>query len=166
MKLVSVLVVAGAATLGFAGQPPAPPPDGPFADTAAVRAAVMGFIRAIDRLDVEGVAAAFADDATAFYPFTFTPHRLDGRAAIAAAQARGFELMRERFAAAGQDPPTALNLNPTAMRVQMLGPDAAVVTWHSDRPTHAGRRTSVMQRVGGRWLMVSHHASNVDREAP
>lgn len=121
----------------------------------------VDFVAAIDTLDVDGVARSFTNDATAFYPFSFTPDRLDGRDAIYRAQARGFDLMRAGFPPG--EAPTSLGLAPSDLEIRMLGPDAAVATWHSHRPTHSGRRTSVLQRVGERWLTVSNHASNVTR---
>ena len=132
----------------------------------AVRQAVLDFIRAIDRLDPDGVSASFTNDATAFYPFSFTPERLDGRDAIVDAQRRGFDWARTQLAAAGQDEPYSLGLTPSDFVVRLLGPDAAVVTWHSNRPTHVGRRTSVLQRIDGTWKTVSHHASNVESDNP
>ncbi len=141
--------------------------EAPGAEAQAVEAAVRAFIGAIDRLDLEGVAASFAEDATAFYPFSFTPHRLDGREAIKAAQARAFEWARRTLLAAGGaalDEPPSLGLTPTDLAVHMLGGEAAAVTWHSNRPGRAGRRSAVLHKVGGKWLIVSHHASNM--EAP
>ncbi len=129
-------------------------------DSAAVKKAVMAFIAALNRLDLDGVAATFSEDATAFYPFSFTPHRLAGREHIRNAQGRAFDWARQQLSAT-TDGELTLNLRPTDMHVRMIGSQAAVVTWHSTRPTHAGRRTAVMEKVDGRWLMVSHHASNM-----
>jgi ketosteroid isomerase-like protein len=128
---------------------------------ADVEAAVRDFIAAIDRLDIDSLTASFTADATVFYPFSFTPERLDGREAIREAQQRGFDLMRQQLPAPEEGGTLTLRLQPTDMRVRMLTDDAAVATWHSNRPGRAGRRTSVLQRVDGRWLTVSHHASNM-----
>lgn len=152
--LAAGLLVAG---ILQAGSQPAPE----RAPEAAVEAAVRQFISAIDTLDTGSVAASFTSDATAFYPFAFTPDRLEGREAIRAAQARGFDLMRSQFPPGAA--PQTLGLQPRDLDVRMLGPNAAVVTWHSHRPTRAGRRTSVLERVDGQWLTVSHHASNMAR---
>ncbi|MDX1429606.1 MAG: nuclear transport factor 2 family protein, partial [Rhodothermales bacterium] len=132
-------------------------------DTVAVREAVMEFIRSIDRLDLDGVANSFAHDATAFYPFSFTGPRLDGRDAIREAQDRAFVWARKQLEEAGASEPYALRLNPTDMEVRMLGTNAAIVTWHSHRPNHFGRRSATLQKIDGKWLIVSHHASNIDR---
>jgi hypothetical protein len=54
------------------------------------------------------------------------------------------------------------------VKVQLLG-EVAIVTAHLTAlptgpvqvPTIFPRRTFVLQRIGGRWLIVHHHASNV-----
>lgn len=123
----------------------------------------MAFIQAIDRLDLDGVADSFSRDGTAFYPFSFTPHRLDGREQIREAQRQGFDWARAQLVEAGHNAPLSLNLQPTHMEVRLLGETVAIVTWHSDRSTHAGRRTAVLHRIQGEWLIVHHHASNMPR---
>ncbi len=132
-------------------------------DSVEVRQAVMRFIAAIDRLDLDGVVNSFAEDASAFYPFSFTGERLNGREEIRAAQKRAFDWARQQLSQAGMNEPLSLNLKPTDMRIRMLGFDAAVVTWHSNRPAHFGRRSATLERIGDQWLIVSHHASNIDR---
>ena len=56
-----------------------------------------------------------------------------------------------------------LGLEPQDLKVQTLGNDSAVVTWHVDRGTHLGRRTAVVKRLDGSWRIVSYHASNTDK---
>ncbi|HEX9794901.1 MAG TPA: DUF4440 domain-containing protein [Planctomycetota bacterium] len=141
-------------------QDPAVSPSAAARDVQEIEAAVRAFVRAIDEFDLAGVDASFAASATAFYPFCFTPHRLDGKAAILEQQERGFVWAREQLVSIGRRPPFTLGLQPTAMKVQRLGDDVAVVTWHSDRSGRAGRRTSVLQKLDGRWRTVHHHASN------
>ncbi len=132
-------------------------------DSTQVRQAVMRFIAAIDQLDLDGVADSFAEDAEAFYPFSFTGERLKGRGEIKAAQKRAFDWARRQLVQAGTDESPSLNLNPTDMRIRMLGNEAAVVTWHSNRPAHYGRRSATLERIDGRWLIITHHASNIGR---
>lgn len=133
-------------------------------EAAAVKEAVLAFIDALDQMDLEREMQSFTDDATMFFPFTFTPNRLDGRDEIAAAQQQGFEGVHQQLAQAGAKEPYRLNLHPTDMLVQMLGTEAAVVTWHSHRPTNAGRRTAVLHKVKAAWLIASFHASNLAYE--
>ncbi len=130
-------------------------------DSAEVRQAVMRFVAAIDRLDLDGVVDSFAEDAEAFYPFSFTGERLNGRDEIRAAQKRAFDWARRQLVQAGTDEAPSLNLNPTDMRIRMLRNGAAVATWHSNRPGHYGRRSATLERIDGRWLIVTHHASNI-----
>ncbi len=95
----------------------------------------VDFVAAIDTLDVDGVARSFTNDATAFYPFSFTPDRLDGRDAIYRAQARGFDLMRAGFPPG--EAPTSLGLAPSDLEIRMLG-----LMQPSPPGTRTGRRTA------------------------
>lgn len=131
------------------------------AEKEQVKQAVERFIKGINELDVEAVGKTFSADATAFYPFSFTPQLLKGRAEIMAKQTEGFELMHQIYAQQGKPAPKTLGLAPADFEIQMLTNKVAVVNWHSPRPTHIGRRTAVLQKIKGEWLIVSHHASNL-----
>lgn len=129
-----------------------------------VKQTVELFIKGINEMDVELVGSTFSEDATVFYPFSFTPRLLKGKSEIMAKQSEGFELMYQIFARQGKPVPKTLGLAPADFEIQMLGNKAAVVNWHSPRPTHMGRRTAVLQKIKGEWLIVSHHASNMGEE--
>jgi ketosteroid isomerase-like protein len=116
-------------------------------DEAGVRAAMASFMSALNDLDAEGISAAFADDATAFFPLA-QPQRAHGRAEIDAVFRRYIE------GAKGQK----TNLTPQDLTVE-TGGDLALVTFQIPGGSTA-RRTFVFRRTGGRWLITHMHASN------
>jgi len=105
------------------------------------------FMSALNDLDAERISAAFAEDATAFFPLA-QPQRANGRAEIDAVFRRYVE------GAKGQK----TNLVPQDMKVETSG-DLALVTFQVPGGSTA-RRTFVLRRIGGRWLIAHMHASN------
>jgi len=105
------------------------------------------FMFALNDLDAERISAAFAEDATAFFPLA-QPQRANGRAEIDAVFRRYVE------GAKGQK----TNLVPQDMKVETSG-DLALVTFQVAGGSTA-RRTFVLRRTGGRWLIAHMHASN------
>jgi hypothetical protein len=75
LGLVGGPLVAMVLLTACASVPSLPPP------TAAVRAAMEGFMDALNSLDVEGMAMFFADDITAFVPLA-QPERAAGKPAV------------------------------------------------------------------------------------
>lgn len=133
-RLLIALLLAGCATV-------------PVNDEAGVRAAMANFMDALNKLDGPRISACFAEDATAFVPVA-QPQRANGRAEIDAIFRTYIDLQK------GQ----TTNLVPEDMTVQTSG-DFALVTFQIVRPSTA-RRTFVLRRVGGRWLITHMHASN------
>ncbi len=116
-------------------------------DETDVRAAMMNFMSALNDLDAGRISAAFAEDATAFFPVA-QPQRAQGRAEIDAVFHRYFE------SANGQK----TSLVPQDMKIE-AGGDLAVVSFQIPGGSTA-RRTFVFRRTGGRWLITHMHASN------
>jgi uncharacterized protein (TIGR02246 family) len=147
--------LAGCAT---AGSPFTPPPS----------SAIDAFVRAMENLDTEAMAAVFAEDATVFMPFEEVPRRLVGRDEIRNIFGRFFEGARKP----GTGPPY-MKLNPLDVQTQQFG-DTAIVTFHLGRipdaastgPSSFSRRTFVLQRQGDRWVVKHLHASNMRLEPP
>ncbi|MHC4065800.1 MAG: nuclear transport factor 2 family protein, partial [Planctomycetota bacterium] len=119
--------------------------------------------RAIDYFDLEAFVVSFSEDVTMFYPIAALSERVDGREALSGIQERVFEDLGARLREAGKAEPPYFGLEPQDLKVQTLGNDSAVVTWHVDRGTHLGRRTAVVKRLDGSWRIVSYHASNIDK---
>jgi uncharacterized protein (TIGR02246 family) len=122
---------------------------------AEVRAAMSGFMTALNALDADGMASYFADDMTAFFPVA-AAERQDGKAAIVG--------IFQRYVEATKQTVTKTNIVPEDLRVAMRG-DVAIVTFNVHNPAAVSRRTFVFERRAGRWLIVHMHASNY-RTAP
>jgi hypothetical protein len=56
-------------------------------------------------------------------------------------------------------------LEPQDLQVQSLGADSAVVTFHLRNSERIARRTLVMKKVQGTWLIAHLHASNFQTPA-
>jgi ketosteroid isomerase-like protein len=114
-------------------------------------AAVDAFLAAFSRLDLDGMMAFFAADATMFAPIEYAREWLPAPAAI-----------REQFAAviAGvrAQGATTIPLHPQDTHVRVFG-EVALVTFHL-RGDHLSRRTLMLRRGGERWEIVHLHASN------
>jgi len=124
-----------------------------------VRKTLADFIQAFDNLDWEQFRAAFADDATVFYPRAF-PNRADGRAEFERTFRRVFEEIR-----AGRSKGPFMDLQPRDLKIKIAA-DVAIATFHlDDRPGFLNRRTIVLQKGLGAWKIIHLHASEV-RLAP
>ena len=159
--LVPVCALAAACATGAAGSSArvAAPSD----STGAHRAAV-GFLAAFDSLQWEPFRAYLADDVTMFFPFPQFPSRADGRAAVESVFGQFMTAQREARAQAGR--PMVQGLAPRDLRVQMLGTDAAVVSFHLGQQQTPARRSVVFRRsAAGRWQVAHWHASAAPPEA-
>ena len=116
--------------------------------SAAPEATVTAFLNALDKGDPH-IAELFTEDATMFFPMNAQPLRLNGRAEIAAAFASLFGPGYR-----GGMPP------PQDLVVQRSG-DTAVVTFQTTNPNVTSRRTLVLRREQGRWLIAHLHGSNI-----
>jgi uncharacterized protein (TIGR02246 family) len=128
-------------------------------EETAVRTALQRFLKAFEDLDWETFRASFADDATAFFPVPGWPDRSDGRAAI---EERFRQVFAETRAAAPSGPPYH-RLEPEQLAIQLVGPDAAVTSFHLRNDERIARRTIVFKRIDGAWRIAHLHASNVPK---
>ena len=153
-SLAALAACGAASTRGAAN--PAPRPAA-AADSVSAHRAAEGFLAAFDSLQWEPFRAYFADDVTMFFPFAQVPDRADGRQAVEAVFSRFFQAQREARTRDGR--PMVQGIAPRDLRVQMAGPDAAVVSFHlgSENPA---RRSVVFRRTSGdQWKVVHWHAS-------
>jgi len=121
------------------------------------RAAFDHFISAFNALDWETFRRCFADSASLFnpdIPDVISLDRLDGRKDIE----RSFRAVFDSAVKANTHGP---NIHPESVRVQQFN-DTAIITFAFRRPQHSvGRRTIVLNKQGGSWLIVHIHASNI-----
>lgn len=160
--LAGALAVAplGACAAPAAAAQPARAPAGGAASDASLLAAEAAFMEAFNALDQARFDAAWAEDATVFFPRgPFPPERVVGKAAVTAVFKRAFDAARAR------NPAARLNIKPLDVRAQAYG-DLGIVTFELDGGEVRGRRTLVMRRAGDRWLIVHLHASEEPAAKP
>ena len=117
----------------------------------SVQATLAQFLTAFAQLQLDAMLSHFAEEATAFFPVEHQRLRLNGKAAIRDA----FAQVLARVRATGA---SGLRLDAADVHVQDFGA-LAVVTLHLPGE-HLSRRTFVLQRSAGRWLIVHFHGSN------
>ncbi|HEX7150910.1 MAG TPA: SgcJ/EcaC family oxidoreductase [Thermoanaerobaculia bacterium] len=115
---------------------------------------VNAFLNALANADADALVATFHDDATVFLPMTTAPQRM-----------RGKQQIRDAFAPAFTQWGKSKRAEPGELETEIHG-DTAIVTFHlgklqPDQPTSFSRRTFVLTRKDGRWLIAHLHASNV-----
>ncbi len=148
---LAVVSTPGLAQPAAARTAPAPPQAG------SAEAAVGEFIAALNAMDAARLGRLFAEDATIFFPSAPFPLRRLGKAEAVRYFARLFEALRARGARLS-------DIVPRELHVQLYG-DAAVASFHLTGGQELGRRTLVLRRLGGRWLIVHLHSSSL-RAAP
>ncbi len=127
-------------------------PAAPSTPDATARAMVAEFVAALNAFDAGRLGRTFAADATIFFPGPpFPAARVQGRAAIQGAFERLFAALRQRGTRGAA-------IAPRGLQVQLLG-DTAVATFHILGGPEVGRRTLVLRRLNGRWLIVHMHGS-------
>ncbi len=119
-------------------------------------AAAASFLDAFKSMDQTRFDQFFASDVTMFFPDgPFPTARIEGREAVLSAFHSFFKLAKER----GR---TALNIAPLEQRVQLYD-QIAVVTFLLDGDDAVGRRSIVLQKIGGQWKIAHFHASTIDK---
>jgi ketosteroid isomerase-like protein len=109
--------------------------------------AMQAWMDALNALDEARIVAAFAEDATAFFPVV-KAERVDGKAAIAA-------VFHDYIAGSTKK----THIVPEELRVQQSG-DVAVITFNVHNPSAVSRRTFVWRRDARGWRILHMHASN------
>lgn len=135
-------------------------------DIAEIKAVFDEFNSAFRHLDWKGLRKIFSDDATMFSPSPRTPKRLNGIAEIKKMMKPMFEGNKERRAARGVKAPEAKPASAIGLRIQRYG-DTAVVTFQPEasfgpEQRSLTRRTLVLRKKDGRWLIMHLHGSNAE----
>jgi len=126
------------------------------ADRAAIEAFTRKFLHAFENLDMKQFIACFADDATVFFPMPEPPERVQGKQAI---QQR-FEQVFASIRSTAKSGPPFHHLKPEDLAIQLMPNQAAVVSFHLRNAERIGRRTLVLTKTSGQWLITHLHASN------
>jgi len=151
---VTLTCIAVLAT-GTAGAQTPPPAATPHPEAAAVEKVVEGVMDALNAADIEKFAQYFSPDATMFFPLAPLYVRLEDKEQITKVFTVFFETVRK-----GKAGPTYMSLAAQDLRIQVYG-SAAVATFHFKGTDQISRRTLVLVRKGGKWLIVHMHASGL-----
>jgi len=118
---------------------------------------VARLITAFENLDLPAFMACFADDATGFFPLPQPPGLFEGKSAIQRQFERLFGEVRKTHGAG----PPYFHIIPGNSQVMILDPNAALVSFDQRNTRRNGRRTLVLRKSQGQWLIVHFHASNI-----
>jgi ketosteroid isomerase-like protein len=114
---------------------------------------VRAWLRALETLDLDTFANGFAEDATAFVPFSDTPQRLFGRSAIRARFARYVDEIR-----AGTIPAPRFSLDDLV--IQGDGDLRLATFTYAIAAGQIRRRTLALRLDGAAWHVLHLHGSN------
>jgi len=124
------------------------------ADSTEVITAVNSFVDAFSNLRWEEFKQFFAEDATAFFPPSANhPARAENGKEV-------LSIFSKVFENAKQHGKSKIDIQPKDVRLQMLS-NCAIVSFHLNDPDLFGRRTVILQKQKGKWLIVHLHASGV-----
>jgi len=121
---------------------------------------VERFVAGFNHLDVDAMKALIAEDATAYLPFADNAARVQGKEAILSALTPMFGAERKR-----REGPEYLHLQAADLAIQSAG-SAAVATFDVGTSEVHSRRTLVLIRRHGSWLILHLHASNLRKHVP
>jgi ketosteroid isomerase-like protein len=121
-----------------------------------VQTLAMNFLKSFEDLDMPTFIACFADGATAFFPSPEPPLRVVGKAAI---QER-FEMVFAWIRKSASGGPPYHRLQPRDLYVQIITPEAALISFHLLSAERTARRTLVVAKADGQWRILHLHASN------
>ena len=124
---------------------------GAHANEAAVRAAMLDFLDALNALDADRLARAFADDVSVFVP-TAQPGRQSGKAAV-------MEIFRQ-YIDDTRKTTARTSIVAQDLRVE-AGQEIGIASFEVRGAASMARRTFVFRRRGEAWLITHFHASNV-----
>ena len=121
-----------------------------------LQSALSHFVTAFDNLDWDQFRQCFEDDATVFYPRSYS-ERARGRAEFEHTFRLVFEQIRGKKSSAPY-----MDIQPKDLLIQKLDDNVAIVTFHlGDRPGFLNRRTMVWHRTASGWKIAHLHASEV-----
>ena len=145
------------------------PTEGAAQASSDVEAAMIGFLTALNDLDGQKFRHSWDANATMFgavasfatppvgVSTTSLAKRLDG-SALNTVWKEIFDEIRKR---SGRSAPPYQKVQPQDMRIDLLGVDAAVVTFHLGNSGGVSRRTFVWRRSEEGWKIVHMHASMI-----
>jgi len=128
------------------------------ADSTTVVKQLNEFIHAFEDLDFDRFQTFFANDVTVFFPpSAMAPHRVQGKEKAMAVFKTFFQKVKEKKSHAPY-----LDITPKKLQIAFFQ-EIAIVTFELDDPDSIGRRTIILRKTKGEYLIVHLHASNIDK---
>lgn len=156
MRAAAAVTCIAVMSLSAARAQPAAPAGSPQPEVAEVQKVMGGFMEALNAADIERFSPFFAPDATVFFPLAPIFLRLEDKEQITKVFTAFFETIRKRHTG-----PQYMKLVPEDLRVQIYK-DTAIATFHFKGSDLVSRRTLVLERKAGKWLIVHLHASGIE----
>jgi len=127
------------------------------ADSVAVVNQLNGFIKAFEYLDFEQFKTYFADDVTVFFPpSAMVAGRIDGKDNVM----KVFKSFFERVKLTKKTAPY-LDIVPQKTQFNFYD-DIVLVTFELNDANALSRRTILLRKISGRFLIIHLHASKID----
>jgi len=128
----------------------------------SIKQALSVFLRAFDNLDWPAFRACFAEDVTMFHPAAPNIKRIDSPEAFEKAWLGVFARIKTQ---SGRSSPPYMDLQPQDLRIQMMSPEIALVTFHLIDGDTTSRRSLLLKKQSDGWKIVHLHASNITKAA-
>ena len=126
-------------------------------DSIAVDNQLNKFVKAFENLDFDQFQSFFAENVTVFFPpSAMVSGRIDGKEKSMAVFKAFFQRVKEK-----KSSPPYLDIEPEKMKIDLYG-DVAVVTFELNDPGALSRRTIIMRKTNGQYLIIHLHASKAD----
>ena len=121
----------------------------------AISVCLNHFVQAFEALDLKGIMECFSQDATSFFPVHHYPHKINDKAEIT----EQFRNVISKIKEAGL---TRISLPVQDLDIFEFG-EVALATFHI-MDNDLSRRTIVLKKENGTWLITHLHASNAPLE--
>ena len=157
LAMVGFIWMIGSTPIAVPAVTPQGITDSADAERREIDELVARLITSFENLDLPAFMACFADDATGFLPLPGPPGLFEGKSATQRQFERLFDDIRRSHPAG----PPYFHIIPGNSQVQILAPHAALVSFDQRNTQRNGRRTLVLRKSQGQWLVVHFHASNI-----
>jgi hypothetical protein len=159
ITILSLILTAWGCTSGRSSNPGIEVKNPITADEADLRQTLANFTEALNTCDFEKTMDLFLPEATMFFPLPETPLRAENKDEIAAVFKDFYAQVKS-----GKSGPRCMNIKPGNIRIQHIGQAAAVSFQIVSGPV-TSRRSIILQKRDGHWLILHFHASNIRQEA-
>ena len=130
---------------------------GPGAE-ADIKQTLAAFLTSFENLDWPNFRTFFVPDATMFHPAAPNEKRIDSPQEFEKAWLGVFARIRKN---SGRNSAPFMSLQPQDLKIQIVSPGVAVVSFHLSEAHVLSRRTIVFRHGADGWKIVHIHASNL-----